>query len=128
VRVAGVARRERRLFEFDDVRLRERVVGQPLVDSQPAHTDCGQRVTTVVEFRRAHDARQRADAEARVAATDLAAALDEHHAELVVVAQTLADHHAVTRFEHVQRQQAVREQHRAEREHRKTARPGHRVS
>ena len=46
-------------------------------------------------------------------------AFDEHHAELrVFVVEQPAEHHEVALFEDPQRQGRVREEHRAEREHR----------
>ena len=59
--------------------------------------------------------------EAGVATADLAAALDEHHAEAPVTGETVLGEQPVARLEHVQRQHAVREQHRPEREHRERA-------
>ena len=56
--------------------------------------------------------------EARVAAADLEAALDQDDAEAAVAAQARLGQRAVARLEHVERQHRVREQHRAEREHR----------
>ena len=47
-----------------------------------------------------------ADVEARVAAADLAPALDEHDAELAVAVEHVARHQPVARLEHVQRQAA----------------------
>ncbi len=82
-----------------------------------------QRVAAVGEPARLDDPRDRPDVEARVAATDLGAALDEDHAELRLTGgEAVLDERAVARLEHVQREHGVREQHRPEREHREDAR------
>jgi hypothetical protein len=56
--------------------------------------------------------------EARVATADLAPAFDEHDPEPRVTVETVRDHLPVPRLEDAQRQHAVREQHRSQREHR----------
>ena len=58
---------------------------------------------------------------AGVAATDLRAALDQHDAELGLAGEAVLDQRAVAGLEDVQRERGVREQHRAEREHRQRA-------
>ena len=63
--------------------------------------------------------------EAGVASAHLAPPLDQHDAELAVVAQHLLGHQPVSGLEHVQRQHRVREQHGAQREHRHHAARAH---
>ena len=56
-------------------------------DAEAVGADGDERVAAVGRSGRLDDARDRADVEARVAAADLAAALDEHDAELAVAAR-----------------------------------------
>ncbi len=66
----------------------------------------------------------RADRRAHVATTDLAAAFDEHHAELGDVGgEAIEDELAIPRLEHVERKQLAGQHDVAEWEHRQLHRP-----
>ena len=62
-----------------------------------------------------------ADVAPDVAAADLAAPLDQHHAELGLAGEAVGDQGPVAGLEHVQREDGTRQEHRAEREHRQCA-------
>ena len=96
-------RAARRFDELDDLGARVRVVGEPPLDAKPRDADDREREPAVGELGRRHDVRDGADAEAHVAATDLAPALDEHDTELLIAREHVARHRAVPRLEHVQR-------------------------
>ena len=106
------------LADHVDLRARERIIVEPLLDAKALGADRREQVAPVGRARRLDDARHRADVEARVAASDLVAALDEHDAEATVTAEARLDQRAVSLLEDVQRQHRVREEDRAEWEHR----------
>ena len=116
-RVVQVGRRGR-FDELDDIRTWIRVVGKPTFDVKSLNADGGEGEATVGKLGSLHDVGHRSDTEADVAAADLAAALDEHDAELLVALEDVAHHRPIPRFEDVQRQDRVRKQHGSEREHR----------
>ena len=70
-----------------DLGTRERVVGEPLLHPEAVGADGGEQVAAVGCARGVDDARDGADVEARVAAADLAPALDEHDSEPAVAAR-----------------------------------------
>ena len=107
-----------------DVGTRERVVGEPPADAEAVGADRREQVPAVGRAGGFHDAGNRSHREPRVAAADLAAALDEHDTEAAVATQARLRERPVARLEHVEWQHRVGEQHGAEGEHRQGT-PGH---
>ncbi len=98
-----------------------RIVGKPGVDAQPVSSDGRQRVAAVGQGPHVEHPRHRAHVVPDVAATDLAAASDHHHAELGdvgIVGEDVVHQLAVARLEHVERQHAAGQERRAKWEHR----------
>ena len=101
-----------------DVGTRERVVGEPPADAEAVGADRREQVPAVGRAGGFHDAGNRAHREPRVAAADLAAALDEHDAEAAVAPLQVECQLAVPRFEDPQRHDRAGKRDATEGKHR----------
>ncbi len=100
------------------------IVRQPLQHVDATEPGGDDFEAPVAERHHAHDASNGADRRAHVAAAHLAAALDEDDTELGGVGgEAVEDELAVSRLEHVERQQLAGQHDVAEREHRQPHAP-----
>ena len=98
---------------------RVRAVGKPLDDSDATGADGHHREAIFRQLRHLHHPCHNADVAARLATTDFAAAIDQHHPKLVVGRfDAIAHQRLIPRFKDVQGQGATRQQHTAQWEHR----------
>ena len=93
------------------------VVVEPLDDPDPPRPDRVEADQAAVVEPGVDDRRHRPDVEPEVAAADLRAPLDEHHAELAVAVEAVDRQLAVAGLEHLERERDVREVDDAQREH-----------